>query len=705
MKNRASARPPQEYFAGYESQSLSEKDEHVGSYERKPSQAAIMLKDKGAEDDATNRQSGIFKFGSKLAATFNPSNWKLWQKEKERPVEDTSIAEKLRADAEFKRAYEEVKRRGYIKGNRPAAMASAEKIRRLPNTENTSDVAMEDASLANTPTTIGETRETGTRTIGQNSPIKDPKNVNTLVRPVPISQTEMETKYQRPFPRTQIQLPAVTPEDSISNYSPSSTSPRRGPSLMLEGAFRDDPTRPTRGRIIEPNPFYPLTEGKPQPLSPDAMKKQLSLVHKVSMLEVKLQKAREELALTMGTPVSAAKTKYALDYEAIHAIQLKHQMRNGQGHMPTIASHLMPGYYPRVQKELLAVADQENSASAELDVLPKASAVDHSPRALLAPRLNGELSPPSRAPDAILEPPVNKEDIDSRSTAGTEVHDSKTNTTSQDKNTAETTRRCTIQSRKTDNVVEKHNEPFYGSDEEGANESADEAGSMVTRTASVKRIISGPNRRNVQVSEVSDVVPKHRSVKSRIETREMGRSLRRAGDDAEFVAPELLQTRQRTVSEASVKSNRSSRIPLPRSRACMSAHEAAPPVPAIPDERLEQASLITRRTASTKSTKAAKASKTAASRISVEIPNHQHLETSARKEARASREATPTPKTRKKSGVATHGGTSRISKSPSRQSTNGMMTRSGSAKRGLHGRESEMSPSNERAFEWGPDVF
>lgn len=702
MKNRASERPPQEYFAGYESQSFSEKDEHVSSHERKPSQAAIMLKDEGTGDNATNRQSGIFKFGSKLAATFNPSNWKLWQKEKEKAVEDNSIAERLKADAEFKRAYEEVKKRGYIKGNRPAAMASAEKLQRLPNTANTSDGAMEDVSMANTPTTTGETRETGTRTIGQNSPTKDPRNVITPRRPRLISQTELETKYQRPFPRTPIQLPAVTPEDSISNYSPSSTSPRRGPSLLLEGAFRDDPTRPTRGRIIEPNPFNPLAEGKPQPLSPDAMKKQLSLVHKVSMLEVKLQKAREELALTMGTPVPAAKTKYALDYEAIHAIQLKHQMRNGQGHMPTIASHLMPGYYARVQEELLA--DQENADGPELDVSPKASGVEHSPSNPLALRVNGELSPP-RAHDAILESPVNKEDIHSRSTAGTEVHVSKTNTTRQEKKTDETTRRRTIQSKKADNVVGKQHEPFHGSDEEGANESADEADSMVTRTASVKRVISGPNRRSVQVSEVSDVDPKHRSVKDRIEAGERGRSLRRAGDDTKSVAPELPQTRQRTVSEASVKSNRSSRIPRPRSRADTPAHETAPPVPAIPVERLEQASFISKRRASTKSMKAAKASKTAASRISVEIPSYQHLETPVRKDAKASRETTPTPKTRRKSGVATHGGTSRISKSPSRQSTGGIMTRSGSTKDGLDGREKEMSPSKEGTFEWGLDVF
>lgn len=703
MKNRASVRPPQEYFAGYESHSLSGKDEHDSSHERKPSQAAIMLKDEGAGDNTTNRQSGIFKFGSKLVATFNPSNWKLWQKEKEKPVEDTSIAERLEADAEFKRAYEEVKKRGYIRGNRPAAIASAEKIQRLPNTENTSDVAMEDSSMGNTPTTIGETKETetrktGTRTIGQNCQTKDPRNVNTPRRPRLISQTELETKYQRPFPYTPIQLPAVTPEDSISNYSPSSTTPRRGLSLLLEGAFRDDPTRPTRGKIIEPNPFNPLAEGKPQPLSPDVMKKQLSLVHKVSMLEVKLQKAREELALTMGTPVAAVKTKYALDYEAIHAIQLKHQMRNGQGHMPTIASHLMPGYYARVQEELLA--DQKNAAGSELDVLPKTSTVEHSSRASLAPRVNGELSPPSRVSAAIPDSLVNKEDIDSRSTAGTEVYISKTNTTSGEKMTDEAIHRRTIQSKKTDSVVEKQHEPSHGSGEESANESD----SRVTRTASVKRVISGPNRRSVQVSGVS-VVSKHKSEKGRIETGERGRSSRRAGDDAEFVAPKTPRTRQRTVSEASFKSSRSSRIPRPRSRAGTPAHETAPPVPAIPVERLEQASLILKRTASTNPTKAAKTWKTVASRISVEIPSYQRLETAVRKDAKANRETTPTPKTRRKSGVTTHDGTSRISKSSLRQSTDGMMTRSLSTKGGSHGREREMSLSKEGTFEWGPDVF
>lgn len=653
MNNRASNKPPQEYFAGYESQSHSEKDEdtHIGRHSRQPSQAAMMLQDEKAEleaDTNTSRPSGIFKFGCKLAATFNPSNWKIWQKEK--PVEDDSIAERLKADAEFKRAYEEVKKRGYIQGNRPGAMASVERSQKQLSTQHHSDVAMEDASQANTESAHEDNDDT--RTSGQSSPTRKP-NVT-----IPsISQTVLENKYQRPFPRTPIKLPAVAPEDSVSNCS-SSTSPRKGYSLLLQHAFNDDPTRPTLGRIEDPPP---PDERRRQPLPKLEMEKQLNLVRKVSTLECKLRAAQEELALAMGAPPPPKKTRTGIDYEAIHAIQLQKQKEHGADYIATTAAAFI--YPKRRSRHMDGATTGVGNTIASMD-----AGVSRTPLALV---VNGETLPHSGAADTIP-------------------------TIQNSGNNPQQRMEGHLQTKICVNADAKRH-PSRDSYEE----SGEDLDSTTARAVSVKRVKNGPKKHNVEVVGLPDDVSNMRSVRGHVEGDERrGRPLGRSGEGREAGNPASAFAKNRASSEAaSVKSTRSSRIPRPRSRLgtpVRETREMAPPVPALPSEKLALAGSIPKRSGSAKSLKATN------KKFAVEIP--------AMKGTKVSAETAPVPKQGRRRSTSTttvHGKThasQAVNKSPFFENSRAL-TKSGSVKGGLHSREREMSPSKEGTFEWGPDVF
>lgn len=694
MNNRASNKPPQEYFAGYDSQSHSEKDEdtYVSTHSRQPSQAAMMLKDEkdGPETDTnTNRQFGIFKFGSKLAATFNPSKWKIWQKEK--PGKDNSIAERLKADAEFKRAYEEVKKRGYIQGNRPGAMASVERSQTQLNSQHQSDVAMEDASQATTESAHGENQDT--RTSGQSSPTRKP---NVIIPS--ISQAELETKYQRPFPRTPIKLPAVTPEDSISNYSSSSTSPRKGPSL-LQGAFNDDPTRPTLGRIVDPPPSE---ERRRQPLGKKETEKQLNLVTKVSILEFKLRAAQEELALSMGMPIPPRKTQTGIDYEAIHAIQLQKQQEHGPYIATTAAAFIHP---PRCSSRMTeASASGEHGDSAQC-TSGRASLNAGASRAPLALVVNGETSPcpGTLVPMPTIELPSDNLGYDPYPVSGLN---------------AEETHHLRLRERRADNTQQRmygysQTKKCFNEDDkhhpssDSARESEESSDTTTTRAAvkRVKSIKSGPRRHNVEVV-LPNAVSKVRSVSCCVEGHESRRRpLNRSGEDVQHATPEPALSKISTPSNAaSMKSTRSSRIQRPRSREGSPARgtrEMAPPVPPLPTQKLVQAHSILKKSGSTKCVKATN------KRFAVEIPA-QRLQTPPRKGTRHSREKTPTPKNgrRRSTSTTTRHGKSHASQDKSPLLENSLaLAKSGSVKGGLYGRGREMSPSKEGTFEWGPDVF
>ena len=104
MNDRASKVPPSEFI---EAQNLR------NAHHRAKSRAAQQHSGAGytAEKADTARQSGIFRFGKSVAATFNPANWKIWKPQPQ--LDETAHQKSLRERQEkAERIYKELKETG-----------------------------------------------------------------------------------------------------------------------------------------------------------------------------------------------------------------------------------------------------------------------------------------------------------------------------------------------------------------------------------------------------------------------------------------------------------------------------------------------------------------------------------------------------------------------------------------------------------------
>lgn len=113
MSNRVSQKPPRKYVAT--ETELDSAQENEGTKSGKPQRNKLIRNSNqsvptvsGESKTETHRQSTIFRFGKSLAASFNPSNWKIWSKSQDAQVvaDDKADAE---AQAKLERAYREVK--------------------------------------------------------------------------------------------------------------------------------------------------------------------------------------------------------------------------------------------------------------------------------------------------------------------------------------------------------------------------------------------------------------------------------------------------------------------------------------------------------------------------------------------------------------------------------------------------------------------
>ncbi|OBT67836.1 hypothetical protein VE03_02533 [Pseudogymnoascus sp. 23342-1-I1] len=112
MSNRVSQKPPRKYVVTETELSCAEENE--GTKNEKPHRNKLVRNSNhsvppvaGETKTETNRHSTIFRFGKSLAASFNPSNWKIWSKTHDAQVpDDKADAE---AQAKLERAYREVK--------------------------------------------------------------------------------------------------------------------------------------------------------------------------------------------------------------------------------------------------------------------------------------------------------------------------------------------------------------------------------------------------------------------------------------------------------------------------------------------------------------------------------------------------------------------------------------------------------------------
>ena len=104
MNDRASKVPPAEFI---EAQNLREARQCAKSRAAQQHYSAGYTAEKA---DAA-RQSGIFRFGKSVAATFNPANWKIWKPQPQ--LDETSHQKDLRERQEkAERIYKELKETG-----------------------------------------------------------------------------------------------------------------------------------------------------------------------------------------------------------------------------------------------------------------------------------------------------------------------------------------------------------------------------------------------------------------------------------------------------------------------------------------------------------------------------------------------------------------------------------------------------------------
>jgi hypothetical protein len=127
MNDRVSKKPPTTYICTEEElRSKFDYEEQEDARGRKLARSrklttranSSVAASSVADRSDSSRHSNIFRFGKSLAATFNPSNWKIWSKQQQ-PVEDEETAQ-LRALHERKqkaeRIYQELKEAGHFRG-------------------------------------------------------------------------------------------------------------------------------------------------------------------------------------------------------------------------------------------------------------------------------------------------------------------------------------------------------------------------------------------------------------------------------------------------------------------------------------------------------------------------------------------------------------------------------------------------------------
>ncbi|RDW71300.1 hypothetical protein BP6252_07863 [Coleophoma cylindrospora] len=318
MNDRVSQKPPVTYIGSdedlrdnYDSeQALGGKTAHSRRLMHHPDSLAAP----SAVTD-TSRQSGIFRFGKSLAATFNPSNWKIWSKDSRCEESAASEQEKVMRERQEKaqRMYKELKESGYFQDGahsgslqHAVAASSSQKIKHDSGVE----FGPRSSSLSRQPMSIAEKR--------QGRIFQDPALMAEAT-------------------------PAGTPKSVVS---PANSSARKS------FQFRK-PSLPNIRRSLD------FASGSHEKGSTNSelrkipsrrdLKRQQKLVKRVSDLEGKLEAARRQLSEALAAPVPVQQFQTG-----------RERSRFVPGALPTLPSErLLSGYVQdEDEDEILAYTEQ-----------------------------------------------------------------------------------------------------------------------------------------------------------------------------------------------------------------------------------------------------------------------------------------------------------------------------------------------------------
>jgi hypothetical protein len=227
-----------------------------------------------ADRSEASRHSSIFRFGKSLAATFNPTNWKIWSKQQSQ-VEDEELAH-LQALRERKqkaeKMYQELKEAGQIRGR---------------------SVGPRDRPLGSDPTILQNKHDSGiefarydagNRRMSRETSREDKRRGRVFLEPPKILRDQRDES-----PASNVGSVAAsivsTPKQSFHFKKPSLSNLKKV--LTNENAPDDNQYQ---------RPVHRVPSRKD-------MQKQQKLVKRVSDLEGKLEAARRQLAEALEEPI------------------------------------------------------------------------------------------------------------------------------------------------------------------------------------------------------------------------------------------------------------------------------------------------------------------------------------------------------------------------------------------------------------------
>ncbi len=243
-----------------------------------------------------SRNSGIFRFGKSIAATFNPSNWKIWSKQPQAidEEEDTRLKTLRDRQAKAEKAYKELKESGQFldpqNGFHKYQQAAMMKERMNSPAKHDSGVVMEasesGSGRASLETSTGDGRSWGGKASLE---IKEGKRNGQVFLELPPSSTR---RGESPAARSIANSNSSSPSKQSLYFKKASFSDMKRPSLAnIKKAFGSSSS------FLEPEDgHYPMRR---IPSRKD-LQKQQKLVKRVSDLEGKLETARRELHRSLG---------------------------------------------------------------------------------------------------------------------------------------------------------------------------------------------------------------------------------------------------------------------------------------------------------------------------------------------------------------------------------------------------------------------
>ncbi|KUJ09178.1 uncharacterized protein LY89DRAFT_788564 [Mollisia scopiformis] len=296
MNDRISAIPPTPYLDP-DDELLSEYDPIEPSRGRKLARPRKFTKRNasaaGTDHSETSRHS-IFRFGKSIAASFNPSNWKIWNKGQQQHAGDEESAQMrvLRErQSKAERIYRELKESGQFRDSAVVFPGSASREQQKPGS------AKHDSGVE-----FGDTEEASKRNTGMS--IEEKRKGRIFLEAPKLSESVYGGSPVSHMSGSQAHSNHSSPNKSSFHF--------KKPSLSnLKKTFASNSTT----NLSEPGPH----QARRIPSRKD-LQKQQKLVKRVSDLEGKLNAARKQLSDALGEPLPGEVSQVSLSSQGSHVL-------------------------------------------------------------------------------------------------------------------------------------------------------------------------------------------------------------------------------------------------------------------------------------------------------------------------------------------------------------------------------------------------